>query len=713
MSRTASHRMSSSRSGAARRRWFAVLVIVVWLAAGGLLSVLGGKLSAVVTTGSSNYLPAAADSKTVDKLNERFGEPQSAPALVVYQRDSGLTDADRTAVRTQTDRIGARFHDVLAGPVVGPVISADGKAAEVIVPFAGSDSAAAGHVPDLRGLLAADGGLAVHITGPAGGAVDLQHATGGIDVMLVLVTVAVILVILVAVYRSPLLPLLVLVVAGLALESAQGVLYLLVRHGVLALGSEVQGIFNVLVLGAATDYALLLVSRYREELRERDDRFEAMRVAWRRSLGPIAASGGTVAVGLLCLQFADLGLNRELGPAGAIGVLCALLAMLTLLPALLMLFGRAAFWPRRPVSGEVAAVGRWPGIAGFVDRYRRVLWIGTALMLAALAAGVFQLHANGIPENEMILGKHVDSVAGQQVLAGHFPAGSGSPVNIVVRQDRLDAVLTAVRGVEGVTAAAPYTGARQVPVVVDGLARADATLADAPDSKAALDTYYRLRAAVHQVPGADARLGGYTATLADFNDTAARDRAVMPLVLIVVCAITALLLRALVAPLLLLLTVVLSYLAAIGVSALVFQHVFGFSAVDATFPVHAFVFLVALGTDYNIFLMTRVREETMGSDTRTGMIRGLVVTGGVITSAGVVLAVTFAALAVIPLVLLVELAFTVAFGVLLDTFVVRTLLVPALTIDVGRAMWWPGRLWRRREQAAPVVAPQVRVGAEG
>jgi RND superfamily putative drug exporter len=510
------------------------------------------------------------------------------------------------------------------------------------------------------------------------------------------------------VYRSPLLPFLVLLVAGVALGTTQGVIYLLAKQDVLSLGAEVQGILNVLVLGAGTDYALLLVSRYREELRRHQSRFDAMRVAWRNSLGPIAASGGTVALGLLCLLISDLSLNRDLGPAGAIGIACALLAMLTLMPAVLMLLGRAAFWPRRPAYGSEATelAGVWSRVARFVDRRPRILWIGTALGLVVMALGVVRLDATGLPQNEMILSDTVESVDGQQVMTQHFPGGSGSPAIVIANADRIAEVTTAARRVEGVAAVTPYAGAQAgaQPVVVDGLARLDVTLTDPPDSKPALATLERLRDAVDAVPEADAKTGGYTAVLVDFNDTAAADRKVIPLLLLVVGLVVGLLLRSVVAPLLLLATVVLSYLAALGLSALVFRDVFGFSAVDATFPLHAFVFLVALGIDYNIFLMTRVREESARAGTRRGMIIGLTVTGGVITSAGVVLAATFAALAVIPLVLLVQLAFTVAFGVLLDTFVVRSLLVPALTLDVGRRMWWPGRL-SRAPQPSPAQSP--------
>ncbi|WP_433003907.1 MMPL family transporter [Kribbella sp. CA-294648] len=700
-------------------RWLVPsLLILVWLGAGGWLGAVGSKLAEEVSSGAATYLPRNAEATEVAAINQRFGEAETLPAIVVYSRDIALTAADRRAIADQTAAINRDLGSKLAGPATGPLVAPDGRAAMVVVPFAGTDSAKiAEHVPTVRGLVSGGEGLAVHVTGPAGIQADLKEALGAIDLMLVAVTMAVILVILVVVYRSPLLPFLVLLVAGLALGTTQGVIYLLAKQDVLSLGAEVQGILNVLVLGAGTDYALLLVSRYREELRRHQSRFDAMRVAWRNSLGPIAASGGTVALGLLCLLISDLSLNRDLGPAGAIGIACALLAMLTLMPAVLMLLGRAAFWPRRPEYGSEPAelAGVWSRVARFVDRRPRILWIGTALGLVVMALGVVRLDATGLPQNEMILSNDVESVDGQQKMTEHFPGGSGSPAIVIANADRITDVATAARRVEGIASVAPYVGPRAgapapgaQPVVVDGLARLDVTLTDPPDSKAALGTLERLRDAVGAVPQADAKTGGYTAVLMDFNDAAAADRKVMPLLLLVVGLVVGLLLRSIVATLLLLATVVLSYLAALGLSALVFRDVFGFSAVDATFPLHAFVFLVALGIDYNIFLMTRVREESVRAGTRRGMILGLTVTGGVITSAGVVLAATFAALAVIPLVLLVQLAFTVAFGVLLDTFIVRSLLVPALALDVGRWMWWPSRLSRAPQQpAAKAAEPAV------
>ncbi|MCU1646233.1 MAG: drug exporter of the superfamily [Nocardia sp.] len=718
-----------------KRRWLIpALLLIVFTVGGGWFSATGGKLGDVVKSGAATYLPKSSEASTAAALDQRFGEAQTLPALVVYTRPGGLTVADRTAIGHQIDRINTELADKLAGPVQPPADSDDKLAAEVIVPYAGTDETKiAGYVPELRDIVHDPSGPPASVTGPAGVQADLQNALGAIDGLLVLVTAAVILLILVLVYRSPLLPFLVLAVAGLALTAAQGVIYLLVKHGVLSLGSEVQGILNVLILGAGTDYALLIVSRYREELRAHDNRFDAMRAAWRRSLLPVFASGGTVILGLLCLLVSGLGLNRDLGPAGAIGIGCALLAMTTVLPLALALLGRAAFWPRRPTyegasdgyvevsqaTGTAAAAprlrgatqvldtpavateadrsGRWARIAVLVARHPRPLWMGALAVLALLSLGLLRLHADGIPQTDMILEGPVESATGQTALAAHYSAGSGNPVLTIAHADRIPQVADVIRAVPGVATTDIS------PTTVDGLGKIDTTLTTAPDSKASLATVERLRSAVAAaVPDAQSKTGGYTAVLIDFNAQATKDRIVIPLLLLVICVLLTILLRSVVASLLLLATVVLSYLAALGVSAVMFHDVFGFSGVDATYPLHAFVFLVALGVDYNIFLMTRVREEAQRTDTRRGTIAGLTVTGGVITSAGIVLAATFAALAVIPLVLLVELAFTVAFGVLLDTFVVRSILVPALTIDLGRAMWWPSALSRRTIEAGPV-----------
>jgi putative drug exporter of the RND superfamily len=479
--------------------------------------------------------------------------------------------------------------------------------------------------------------------------------------------------------------------AGLAYTLANGVVYLLAREGVIDVSGQSQAILNVLVLGAATDYSMLLVSRFREELRTSPSRFDAISKAWRASFEPIVASGATVIIGLLCLLVSDLGSNKGLGPVGAIGIASSLLVSLTLLPAVLALGGRVLFWPFRPRYGSAQneRSGLWGGVAALVGKRARTTWVVTTLVLLAGVAGLSRLEAEGIPQTDGFT-NYQDSVAAQELISAHFPGGVGSPAEVIAKADHATAVLAAVQGTEGVATAALFpTGP------VDGLVRIDAILTDPADGKAAIETLKRLRANVHAVEGADAKVGGFTAINHDVQTTSQHDRTVIiPLVLVVIFLILMVLLRSLIAPLVLIATVVLSYLATLGISGYVFTDILDFPGADSSYPLYAFVFLVALGVDYNIFLMTRVREEAGKVGHREGTLRGLAVTGGVITSAGVVLAATFAALAVLPIVFVVEVAFAVAFGVLLDTLLVRSLLVPALSVDIGRFIWWPGRLRR-------------------
>jgi RND superfamily putative drug exporter len=705
------HTPTGSAPSPRRWRWLLpALGILAFLLVSGPLGGLGGKLSEVQRNDSAAHLPSGAEATTVLADSNRFNALESTSAIVVYTRPAGLTEQDRKQIILVSLLFRSQLNQRLASPPIGPIVSDDGAAAEIIVSFIGSDQdQIRSDVDSLRALAASAPGLEMHVTGPAAGLADLTEVFGEINGVLLLVTGALILLILIAVYRSPVLPFIVLGVAGIGLSLAGGTAYLLAKAGLITISGDAQSILDVLVLGAGTDYALLLVARFREELRRHDDRYAAMRAAWRASVAPIAASGGTVVVGLLCLLASDLPATRVLGPVAAIAIAFALLSMLVLLPAVLILMGRAAFWPLRPAYGSKAAEPLWSRVATGVGRRPRLVWTLTALVLAGLAVGMTRLEAHGVPRTESFLAP-ADSVTGQAVLGRHFPAAAATPAVIIASAGGLSDVVAAARGVAGVATVEPYLDPLEkydnerlgkpapAPKVVDGLVRIEATLDAAPDSAQAVDTVRRLRQAVRGVSGANARVGGYTASNLDIQDTAQRDRLVIiPLVLLVVFAILGLLLRAVLAPLLLIATVVLSFLATLGVSGIVFRDVLGFAGADSTLPLSAFVFLVALGVDYNIFLMTRVREETARHGHRAGTLTGLAVTGGVITSAGVVLAATFAALAVLPLVFLAELAFTVSFGVLLDALLVRSLLVPALTLDIGRAVWWPGPL-RRAEK---------------
>ncbi|PSK66639.1 Heme uptake protein MmpL11 [Micromonospora sp. MH33] len=686
-----------------RSRWTATLTAVVvvlgWLVVGGLAGPYSGKLGDVATNDNASFLPADAEATRAQNLAAGFVDRETTPALVVYERTSGITPTDQQ--RVQAD--AARFAELpgVAGPLPPPIVSQDRQAVQVVVPIDAAEGEQVGAVVDRLREIAGTGrdGLTVDVAGPAGLLADLIEVFTAIDGPLLLVTLVVVLVILLIVYRSPVLWVFPLLAAGMSYSLAALFVYLLATNDVIKLNGQAQGILTVLVFGAGTDYALLLIARYREELHRHERPRDAMRAAWKGAAPAIIASGATVIVSLLCLLLSSLNSNRALGPVSAVGIAATLLVMLTFLPALLLLGGRWAFWPRRPRFDHAdprTEHGIWGRIAGFVARRARTVWIVTAVLLAALALGVTQLGATTLGQSDLFT-QRTDSVAGQEVIARHYPAGTGSPATIFTDQATAGQVAQVAQGVPGVSSVRPFSrqGPAGPPEVVDGRVQLQATLADPPDSNAAERTIRELRAAVHRVPGADAVVGGFTAINVDTADASTRDRnVIIPVVLLVIAVILAVLLRALLAPVLLIATVVLSFLATLGLCALIFKYLLDFPGVDQSFPLFAFVFLVALGIDYNIFLMSRVREESVRRGTRAGVLTGLAVTGGVITSAGIVLAATFSALAVLPLVVLVELGVAVAVGVLLDTIVVRSLLVPALAYDIGPKIWWPGRLSR-------------------
>ncbi|SDP36186.1 MMPL family transporter [Lentzea jiangxiensis] len=656
-------------------RVLAGVLLVVWLALGGFTGPYAGKLSEVAENDSSAFLPNSAESTQVAELQKKFQREEAIPAIVVVERSGGLTEDDKKYLAEQAKGFQA-----------SPVIPApnDNEAAQLVVLLDPAKDVKDSVFQLRDGARGAPEGLTVLVTGPAAQVADLVEAFGGIDGLLLVVAAAVVALILLVVYRSPILPVVVLVSAVFALGLASFVVYLLAKNDVLALNGQSQGILSILVVGAATDYALLLVSRFREELRDSEDRVAAIRAAWRGTIEPIAASAGTVILGVLCLLFSDLDSNKGLGPVAAIGIGAALITTMTFLPAVLALLGRAAFWPFAPKfgSGHPETSGLWGRTANFVRSKPRAIWVVSTLVLLVGAAFLPQLKASGTAQSDVFL-TEVESVAGQEVLSRHFPGGTGSPTIIIAQEAEAAEVLRKAE-VDGVAEVRPAGTA-------DGLVSIQATLADAPDSDAAVATVQRIRDAVRGT--GEAKVGGPTATLLDTRTTSEHDRTlIIPIVLVVIFLILAVLLRSLLAPLLLIATVVLSFAATMGVSALVFNHVFDFPGSDPVVPLFGFVFLVALGIDYNIFLMTRVREETRRLGTVEGTIRGLSLTGGVITSAGVVLAATFAALAVLPILFLTQIAFIVAFGVLLDTLLVRSLLVPALSVDIGGRIWWPSKL---------------------
>jgi len=688
--------------------WTKWIVVGFWLVVLVIALPLSGKLMGAEKNNASAWLPAGAESTRVLDVQARFQSPNIFPAVVVYDRASGLTPADRAKAAADA-RAFASLRGVGAGQVAGPIPSADGKAMQTILQVnLGKQgwNGAATAATSIRAITSANAdGLTSHITGPLGNAADNSKVFKGIQNTLLYAAVAVVIVILLFTYRSPVLWLLPVISSGVALITAQAVIYLLAAHAGLTVNAQSAGILDVLVFGASTDYALLIVARYREELRRHDRRHPAMAEALRRAGPAIIASGATVIVSLLVLSVAELNSTKSLGPVLAIGVGVGMLSMLTLLPALLVIFPRGVFWPYRPTYGsaEPTTRGLWARVGWAIAPRPRITWITTAVILGVLALGLTGLKASGLTNAQSFRG-HPDSVAGEAVLAAHFPAGAGEPVVVIGNPGAaapLRAAFAATKGIAGVTP----------PVTRAGYAYLQGTLTSPPDSQAGYATIDRVRSAVHAVPGAHALVGGTTAINLDVARASAHDRnLIIPLILVVVFVILGLLLRALVGPLVLIATVVLSFAAALGVSAFFFDHVFGFGGADTSFPLFVFVFLVALGIDYNIFLMTRVREEAIRRDARHGAIAGLAATGGVITSAGFVLAGTFAVLATIPSTFLTEIGFAVAFGILLDTIVVRSVLVTALNLDLGRWMWWPSRL-ARKPDPAPAELSQERAAA--
>jgi RND superfamily putative drug exporter len=557
-------------------RWTKWVVLAFWIAVVAVAGPLAGKLNSAQQNDSSAWLPKNAESTQVVDLAKRFSPSDVFPALVVYERaDGAITPADQAKVAADVKRF-AGVQDV-TGKVLGPIPAKDGRALQVIVPVKVAEEGngweeLAPRVEEMRSIAQADtGGLGVYVTGPAGYFADFSKVFSGFDSTLLYITAVIVIVILLVTYRSPVLWLLPLTTVFVALTAAQAVIYLLAKNAGLTVNAQTAFILTVLVFGAGTDYALLLTARYREELRRHADRHEAMAVALGRAAPAIIASGFTVILSLLCLLVAELNSTKSLGPVMAIGIAVGLCAMLTLLPALLVIFGRWVFWPRRPTLGsaEPTEHGLWARIGQRMARRPRLVWIVTTVVLGALALGVTQLEANGLQSKDSFRTKP-EAVAGEAALARHFPAGEGNPVQVIGNAEaapQLQAVVSATPGVTAVTR----------PVVKDGYAYLEGTLTSAADSQAGFDTVDQLRSRVHAVAGADAKVGGGSAVNLDILRATRHDRnLVVPLVLAVVLVILGLVLRAIVAPLLLVATVVLSFAAALGVSALVFDHLFGF-----------------------------------------------------------------------------------------------------------------------------------------
>jgi RND superfamily putative drug exporter len=699
----------------------AMLVVFTWFIIVGFFGPLFGKLTSVQENNNSSFLPKGAEATRASEVIQTFSgkDSFSFPTLILFE---GKVSQSRLAainehmagVGTLTlDGTDAKISDFIApGQAISVFPSEDGKAILANVPLDGNSIAELlpNEKPVLPAIvealredvkpLAEANGVSHYVTGPAGLLGDLFGAFGTLDSTLLLTTLGVVAVILIFVYRSPVLWIIPLLSSLFALSMAGGIVYLLAKKNIIDVDGQSQGILSVLVIGAATDYALLLIARYREELHHHENRFDAMRAAYKGVWEPILASGSTVAIALLVLLFSQLTNTAGLGPIGAIGIVCSMITILTLLPALLLLFGRWIFWPRVPKNDgdDHVLEGLWSKVGNSIGRNPRKAWVITGSILLIFAFASTTLKADGLGTVDTFTG-NPESVVGQKLLLKHFPGGEGDPTQVVVSADKIEAVTKALTGAPGVSTIAPLVDGVAIPgkpapavKIVNNRAILNVTLDKAPDSVEAGNDVPELRR-LAKAADSTALVGGTSAVYYDVRQANDRDnKTIIPIILFVITIILGLLLRSIISAIVLLGTVVLSYFATLGVCALVFNHVFGFAGGDNSFPLFAFIFLVALGIDYNIFLMSRVREESQKIGTRAGVIKGVTVTGAVITSAGIVLAATFAVLGLLPLVPLAELGFAVAFGVLLDTIIVRSILVPALVHEIGPKIWWPSKL---------------------
>jgi putative drug exporter of the RND superfamily len=691
-----------------RGRW---VTIAVWLAigVGGFLG--RSQIDGVTAAGQASFLPKNAEStRALDVLEHSRKSGEEVPAVLVFERNGGLTKADLNAIGRIGDGLN-RLKITGATPIIDPFsgdtaaplgdvakvakgigpISRDGEAALVVLAInAGDRGAIVSGVQTIRRYLAEHGraGLNAYVTGPAGIAADLEQVAGEAGKTLLIATLSLVLILLLAVYRAPLLALAPLLSVGAAYMVAIGIAYLLIEAGAITVNTEGTFLLLVLVFGAGTDYSLLLVHRYREELEKGLAPAIALPTALRESAPAIAASAGTVIAAMLVLLVADLQSTHWLGPILAIGIAVMLIAAFTLLPALLSLLGERAFWP---ATGSVKREphNRWTRVAGLVRRRSRRIILVVSGGLLVLALGNFTHHGTiGFGQGET---RPTNSSRGTAVLDEHFPPGIGSPLTAVVEAQDVGPVVAGMEklsSVQLVLPVPPTNGTDETVVVL--------VLHGNPYSSEAAAAVKGIRERLHAITPSGL-LGGIPAENYDIEQTNAHDtKLIVPLVLLVVGLILALVLRALVAPAYLILTVVLSFAATLGLCTFAFSEL-GSEGIAFDLVLLSFLFLVALGVDYNIFLMTRAREEAAAHGTREGTLIALVNTGGVVTGAGLILAGTFATLTLLPLEELVQIGATVAIGVLLDTFVVRALLIPAITHRLGERTWWPRRARREEE----------------
>lgn len=699
------------------RAWIVALLLILFAGA-----VIGLVPEQERNASPTDSLPAGFDSTRVVELAEQFPEDDGSAALVLYTADAGtLTDAQLAVARASLlERLPASPDPVEApaGPPPGvgpgapafPIVSEDGTAAFGTLPVdAVTSEENAEVIATLRSELSAEApdGVTVQVSGPAAIRADLGAVFQGANFRLLAATAAVVALLLLLTYRSPVLWIIPLTVVGLADRlAAVAATHVLGFFGV-AWDDSTIGILSVLVFGAGTNYALLLISRYRDELRSSADRYQAMARALRHAGEAVITSASTVILGVLTLLLSVFPATRGLGLASAVGIVVAAGYALVVLPAALVLFGRWIFWPVVPRVGDAALADArrsvWARVGELVARRPSVFIAATLALLAVMGLGMTRIETGLSPSDQFL--QKPEAIAALDRLAESFPAGSSDPLIVITRADPADVAVIA-ETVPGVSSAIPTSTAGD-------LSQLRVVLAPEPGSAQAQDAVRDLRAALAGTP--DTWVGGTEAEAVDARDGAAQDqRTVIPLILALVLAVLGVLLRSVVAPLILVATVVATYLAALGASWVLFVEVLGFTRLDSSVPLITFLFLVALGIDYNIFLVTRAREEAVRHGTRRGMLRALTATGGVITSAGILLAAVFAVLGVLPLVVLAQIGVVIGVGVLLDTLLVRTVLVPAIALALGDAFWWPRRAAGPRRAATedPRPAPEAQpVGA--
>lgn len=689
----------------ARRRNALLLLGLVVLLVGAIFAAPAPTPAAALV---SSGLPVSYQSAEAELRQQSLPSEGVAPAIVVYSRVDGqpLNTQDKEAV---TARAAALAPLGIGGQASPAVYSPDGTVAIVSVPVdTTKDEAVSPKVAEIRTVAAADltDGMQAQVTGGPAIIADLTKVFEGADATLLLATAGVVAILLLVTYRSPWLWLVPLFVVAIAEQVTLKLVELLAPAFGIVADPAATGITSVLVFGAATDYALLLIARYRDRLRQDDSRFDAMQTALRRTSEPIIASAATVTLALLALLLAQQEGLRAIGFSSAVGVVVAMLSALFVLPAAMVVFGRGLFWPFVPRVGDAAREGRfWGRIGESVRRRPNVVGVAATMVLVVLALGAVGVQV-GLSQNEQFRVKP-EAVIGQETLASSFPAGSSAPASVLTTPASIEAVTAAAKATPGVVSVTPGPSAGDV-------AQLDVVLSAEPGTEQSYEEVRALRDAVAAVPDADAVVGGDTATRLDSRDAAARDaKVIIPIVLVLVFSVLVLLLRSFLAPVFLVATVLGTFFAALGASWWIFQNVLGYPALDNGVLILSFLFLVALGVDYNIFLATRAREEALVSNTRDGMMTALKATGGVITSAGILLAAVFAVLGVLPLIALAQVGLIVCIGVLLDTLLVRTVLVPALAFIFGERFWWPARVDGQGLHGAedsPVIDDAVGVG---